>query len=74
MRILADENVSRVIVAWLRDSGQDVTYAAETRTRIPDADLLAEAEAQARVVLTEDKDFGELVVRDRKSSIGVILL
>jgi len=74
MRILADENVPRTIVNWLRDSGQDVLYAAESRSRTPDVDLLAEAETQGRIVLTEDKDFGELIFRDHKNSYGVILL
>ncbi len=49
-------------------------YAAETRTQTPDTDLLCEAEAQDRVIITEDKDFGELVFRDHLNSHGVILL
>jgi predicted nuclease of predicted toxin-antitoxin system len=74
MRILADENVPRTIVAWLRGEGHDVLYAAESRAQTPDADLLTEAEAQGYIVLTQDKDFGELVYRDRRNSHGVILL
>ena len=74
MRILADENVPRRIVAWLRDTGHDVFYSAESRKQTPDADLLAEVEAQSYIVLTGDKDFGELIFRDRSNSHGVILL
>jgi predicted nuclease of predicted toxin-antitoxin system len=74
MRILADEDVPRPIVAWLRDTGHDVLYSAESRKQTPDADLLAEAEAQGYIVLTEDKDFGELIFRDHSNSHGVILL
>ncbi len=74
MRFLADENVPRPIVVWLRSQGQDVLYAAETRVQTPDADLLSEAEAQNLVIITEDKDFGELVFRDHLNSHGVILL
>ncbi len=74
MRFLADENVPRPIVRWLRDQGQDVLYAAETRAQTPDVDLLNEAEAQELVIITEDKDFGELVFRDHLNSHGVILL
>ncbi len=74
MRILADENVPRTIVDWLRGEGHDVLYAAESRNQTPDADLLTAAEAQGYVILTEDKDFGELVYRDRRNSHGVILL
>ena len=74
MRILADENVPRPLVAWLRDTGHDVLYSAESRKQTPDADLLAEAEAQGYIMLTGDKDFGELILRDHSNSHGVILL
>jgi predicted nuclease of predicted toxin-antitoxin system len=74
VRILADENVPRSIVVWLRAQAHDVLYAAESRAQVADVDLLAEAEAQGYVILTEDKDFGELVFRDRRNSHGVVLL
>jgi len=74
MRFLADENVPRSIVAWLRREGHDVLYAAELLMQTPDADLLSEAEAQRRVIITEDKDFGDLVFRDHLSSHGAILI
>lgn len=74
MRILADENVPLPIVAWLRDGGHDVLYAAESRRQTRDAELLAEAEAQGYVVLTGDKDFGELIFREHSNNHGVILL
>ena len=74
MRILADENIPRIIVVWLRDQGHEVLHASESRARTPDETLLTEAEAEGYVVLTEDKDFGELVFRDRRNSHGVILV
>ncbi len=74
MRIFADENVPRPIVAWLRETGHDVLYAAETHRQTPDAELLAEAEDQGIIIMTEDKDFGELIFRDRANSHGVLLL
>lgn len=74
MRILADENVPRAIVVRLRAEGHDVLYAAESRPRVPDEDLPTEAEPRGYVIVTEDKDFGELVFRDRRNSHGVILL
>jgi predicted nuclease of predicted toxin-antitoxin system len=74
MRFLADENVPRPIVRRLRSQGQDVLYAAETRAQTPDADLPSEAEAQNLIIITEDKDFGELIFRDRLNNHGVILM
>ncbi len=74
MRILADENIPRSIVAWFRSQGHDVLYASESRAQTPDGDLLTESEDQGYVILTEDKDFGELVFRDRRNTHGVVLL
>jgi predicted nuclease of predicted toxin-antitoxin system len=74
VRILADENISRSIVIWLRAQGHDVLYASESRVQTSDSDLLAEAEDQGYVILTEDKDFGELVFRERRNSHGVVLM
>ena len=70
MRILADENVARDVVAWLRTSGHDVLFAAEARAGAPDIDWAAQAEQEQRVILTSDKDFGELVFRDGLASHG----
>ena len=74
MRFLADENVSRLVIARLRDEGHDVVSVAETRPGAPDDDILNAAEADSRILITEDRDFGEMVVRQRLGLVGVILL
>jgi predicted nuclease of predicted toxin-antitoxin system len=74
MRFLADENVSRLVVERLRHDGHDVVSIAETRPGAPDGDILKAADADARILITEDRDFGELVVRQRLGLRGVILL
>jgi predicted nuclease of predicted toxin-antitoxin system len=74
VHILADANVPRAIVTWLVDQDHDVLYAAEARVQTADIDLLTEAEADGYIILTEDKDFGELVYRDRRNSHGIVLL
>ena len=75
MRFVANENVPRLVVSALRDAGHDVFWV---RTEAPGADdptILARATADARVVLTFDKDFGELAFRARlPAASGVILL
>jgi predicted nuclease of predicted toxin-antitoxin system len=73
MKYLADENVPRPIVIWLRARGEDVLYAAEERAGEIDAEWLRQAEADGRLILTSDKDFGELIFRDGLNSHGVIL-
>ncbi len=74
MRILADENVARDIVAWLRSGGHDILFAAEASPGTADARWVEIAEQEQRVILTSDKDFGELVFRDGLTSHGVVLL
>jgi predicted nuclease of predicted toxin-antitoxin system len=74
MNVLADENIARDIVGWLRGNGHDVVYAAEVRPGALDTDWLTKAEQEARIVLTSDKDFGELVFRDGLNSHGIVLL
>lgn len=74
MRILADENMARDVVAWLRATGHDVLYAAEAQAGAADVQWAARAEQEQRVILTADKDFGELVFRDGLTSYGIVLL
>jgi predicted nuclease of predicted toxin-antitoxin system len=74
VRILADENVARDVVAWLRASGHDVLFAAEIQAGAADVDWAVRAEQEQPVILTSDKDFGELVFRDGHSTHGIVLL
>jgi hypothetical protein len=63
MRLLADENVPRAVIAELRARGADVSAVGEIMAGATDAAVLAHALAQQRVLLTFDKDFGELAAR-----------
>lgn len=74
MRFLADENVSYRVVERLRAAGFDVMAVALTNPGAPDSDVLATAGRDGRVLITEDRDFGELVVRQRLEVQGVVLL
>jgi predicted nuclease of predicted toxin-antitoxin system len=74
MRFLADENVSRLVVERLRAAGFDVSSVRETTPGAPDKDILDAADSDDRVLITEDRDFGELVVRQRLKVRGIILL
>ncbi len=58
MRILADENVARDIVVWLRTGGHDVLFAAEVAPGTADIRWVEIAQREQRVILTSDKDFG----------------
>lgn len=74
MRILVDECCPRAIVIELRAAGHDVRYAAESDSSAEDRELLSTALAEKRIVITEDFDFGELLIRDKLASIGAIII
>lgn len=62
------------LVAALRASGWDVVYVAELDAGIDDGSVLRKAFAENRVLLTTDKDFGELIFRLRLEARGVLML
>lgn len=74
IRLAADENIQASLVRALRKEGHDVLYVAENAGGITDNAVLAWAAEQERILLTEDKDFGELVFRLKRDLPGVILL
>jgi predicted nuclease of predicted toxin-antitoxin system len=74
MRILADENMMPETVVGLRDDGHDVDWANEIYSGAPDTNLLDIATADGRLLITYDKDYGELVHRfGAAAPFGVIL-
>ena len=74
MKILADANVETALVRWLRGEGHDVVWALDFPSSCSDADVLSTATEQDRVVLTYDRDFGELVFLKHRPAHGVVLL
>jgi predicted nuclease of predicted toxin-antitoxin system len=74
LNLLADEGVDRQIVERLRREGHSVSYVAEMDPGIPDAVVLDLAARDAAVLLTSDRDFGELVFRQGRAHPGVILV
>ena len=61
--LLADENVPGAVVAALRQQGHDVAWIHEDAPGRPDPEVLERAQQEHRVVVTFDKDFGELAFR-----------
>ena len=74
MRWLADECVAAGLVALLRADGHDVVYVAEAAAGLSDADVITLASREMRVLLTEDKDFGDLVFRRKRAVPGLVLM
>lgn len=73
MNLVADESVEQDIVARLRADGHDVLYVAELAPSITDDAVLDEANVRTALLVTGDKDFGELVYRLGRVHGGVVL-
>jgi predicted nuclease of predicted toxin-antitoxin system len=74
MRIYADESVKGALLRALRAAGVDLLYAADQDPGAPDENVLAAARAADAILLTLDKDFGELVFRQGLPTRGIILV
>jgi predicted nuclease of predicted toxin-antitoxin system len=74
MQFLANENFPQAAVAALVDAGHDIVWVRTVAPGISDPDVLAWAARERRILLTFDKDFGELAGRARlPATCGVIL-
>lgn len=74
MRFLADESCDFAAVRALRAAGHDVAAVCETSPRATDAEVLDLAAREDRTLLTEDKDFGQLVFAGAGARAGVVLI
>ena len=74
MKLLADECVAGSTVRALREAGLDVVWIAEAAPSVTDHEVLSSTYASGRLLLTEDKDFGELTIRFGHQCHGVVLL
>ena len=74
MRIFADENIGTATVQQLRDEGHFVTWVIEGGRGSTDPKVLSSALEANSLLITNDKDFGELVFRHRQHTAGVLLL
>jgi len=74
MRVLANENIPLPAVEALREAGHDVLWARSDMPGAGDLEVLARARAEARLLVTFDKDFGELVYHaGQQAGIGILL-
>jgi predicted nuclease of predicted toxin-antitoxin system len=74
VNIIADENVARLIAERLSNEGHDVKRITEVARGSKDEAVLSLAVQGDALLLTGDKDFGELVFRQRRSTSGVVLI
>ena len=72
MRFLADESCDFAVVRVLRDAGHSVRAVAELSPRAEDPKVMDLAVREKTILLTEDKDFGQLVFAAGRQTVGVI--
>lgn len=74
MRFLADESCDFGVVTALRKAGHDVKAIVEMNPEIPDEEVAELSVKEKRILITEDKDFGQLVYAISQTSVGVIFI
>jgi predicted nuclease of predicted toxin-antitoxin system len=74
LTFLCDEGVEPQVVRRLREDGHQVFHIAEQYPGISDDRVLAEAHRRSAVLITLDKDFGELIFRSGSPHAGVVLV
>jgi predicted nuclease of predicted toxin-antitoxin system len=74
MRFLVDECTGPAVAVWLRTEGHNVFSVYEEQRGIDDETVIQKAFAEERILVTNDKDFGEKVYREKYPHHGVIFM
>ena len=74
LKFLIDESSGVKLYKFLLEKKYDVKFVSEIMPGTEDIEILKYAEKEKRVLITNDKDFGELIFRLKMPSSGVILL
>jgi predicted nuclease of predicted toxin-antitoxin system len=74
MRFLVDESTGPAVAHWLREQGHESWSVYEGGRGMPDDEVIQKAFTENWILITNDKDFGEKVYRERRPHKGVILL
>lgn len=74
MRFLVDECLSRTLVEMLRRRGHDDRFSRDEARGLDDGRVLSNATADNRILITEDRDFGLLTIRNREPTLGVAIV
>jgi predicted nuclease of predicted toxin-antitoxin system len=74
MRWLLDECVDAFLAEELRRLGHEVVHMSDAAPRARDVEVMKRADSENRLLLTEDKDFGDLVFRQARPIPGLVLL
>ena len=74
MRFLVDECTGPAVACWLREQNYEVFSVYEEARGSDDDEIIEKAFAEDWILITNDKDFGEKVYRERRPHKGVIFM
>ncbi len=74
MRFLIDECTGPTVAKWLRSLDHEIFSVYDEGRGLDDDSIIRKANLENYILITNDKDFGELVFRMRKPHKGVVLL
>ena len=74
MKFLVDANLGRKFTNLIKNTGHDAAFINDISRNASDEDILILSDREKRIVISADKDFGELIFKSGKSSEGVILI
>ena len=72
--IIADENIDHSLITTIRELGIEVYSVYESNRGIRDEDVIVSSRDPPRIILTEDKDFGEWVFAHNVKGVSVLFL
>ena len=73
LKFLANVNIEKPIIDFLKAKNINVKCVAEINERLLDTEIIALARKEHRIILTNDKDFGELTFFRKEASYGILL-
>ena len=74
MKFLVDECTGPAVARWLEQRGHDVFSVYDEARGIDDNKIIEIAQAEERILITNDRGFGEKVFRERRPHHGVVFL
>lgn len=74
MRFLVDECAGSTVARWLRGENHEVFSVFDEARGMTDDEVLSKALLENRILITNDRDFGEMVFRERRKHHGVVFL
>lgn len=74
MKFIVDVGVGRSVEEQLRVEGHTALPVRDRNPHMPDVEILEWALAEQAIVVTMDKDFGDLVWKQQRPHVGILLL